>query len=344
MLSTEIKKKAETHLVAIENKQISLEKGRQEVIQLIQIDNPEINNPTLQDILAYRQGTILIKSSSAPAYLIHAVRYLLTIPAILNLINNKKGSFTKVIIKKDGTEKKIHFSSQTALSSAVKVGHWGIVSELLMAGASYQSLLRIPNILMRAVKQSSLIGVKCMLSIPEIKKTINTPDGDGNTPILQAALNNQWQMVRELKKAGATETSLIEYREPRSKNTMLMKIAQTGTAEGMQYCLKIPELFELLNAQNQYGQTALFLAIYNANEKCIDELLSGQKNLDEAKQALKQALDYHFGDLTILMLALEGSKLRSFKCFTQNHSSVQSILSLHRDTLFLEKKNQQGQT
>ncbi len=171
--------------------------------------------------------------------------------------------------------------------------HW-------LRGATLEDRLHQTNSLLSKVlflKNCELSTIQDILSIPGAKKLLTKPSGNGAVPIVQAAINNRWEIVKFMASNGANSKDLISYRNSSNNNSILSDIMWFDAAKhslnafrakvltGVQYILSLPGSKELLHKKNRGNETPIL-------EAAIKNLWSVVKFLIENGADTRVLIDY----------------------------------------------------
>lgn len=195
----------------------------------------------------------------------------------------------------------------TALTLAAISGHSEVVELLEKKGAT-NNLAQWRNInnstiLMVAAMNGSLPGIRYLLKIPSIASLIDAKNIHQLTALNIAAVHGHANIVKELEKAGAHETTqnFHEWRDS-AGNTLLSKAASNSLEAGMKYLMQFPKMRSLINHANKDGHTALELTLPDLYFKL-------QKQLDLVDNKKVKTADNYFELKKEILLYFEKSSV-----------------------------------
>ena len=186
---------------------------------------------------------------------IKKVRRLLSIPAVQKNINARTSSGTTALEMTIQSEEK---NAQKITEMLIKAG-----ADPIMPDEDGDTLL------INMAFQGNETAVRRLLSIPAVRKNINT-QGKIWTALSAAAYNGHLKTAEALVKAGADPTFAGQ-----NGRTPLIQAANQDKPTMVRWLLSIPEVREHINARTSSGRTALEMTIQNEekNAQKIAEML-----------------------------------------------------------------------
>ncbi len=236
---------------------------------------------------------------------VEGIEYLLTIPEFNNALN----------------------MSMTPVQYLLTI--LGVKNALNMSMSPREYLLTIPKIQskFRRILNTSMGHLFTILKYKDVMSISNT---ENLTVILIAALAGQWRMVEFLQGFGADPNQIIEYRQEKTQNDILMLWAEKDVTQEMLVLFKIPHFKLLFSQENVFRQTALLIACINGNSVVAEILMKAG-----AGDLQREVIEFHYdGNCTALMQAIEN---RSTK-------GVRYLLSIREIRERIDEENQYGET
>lgn len=274
---------------------------------------------TYQSIAGYRhpvtQDTFLTYAAKKELLSSQKMTYLLKIPGLIQTIDSRDQK------------------GYTAVCLLVVKGNWPAALFLLKKGASHASLSNFLSpvaTLAIAARNGSLEAFEHLLQLPVFKEAINIPTRKKISVILVAALARHWAIVEYLQACGADTTPLIDYREEKTENDILMLTAEKGSKRDLEILFKIPHWERLIGRTNFFHHTALFIASVHGNQPAVEAIIE-----KKAGNIQQEVIDFRYnGHYTPLMQAVNNRCVRG----------VQYLVTIPQIRQEIDHENQTGET
>jgi ankyrin repeat protein len=188
---------------------------------------------------------------------------------------------------------------ETPVSLALRRGHEKAVPLLIDKGANLEFITAEGDNVLHIIRDSSLLKL-VLEKLPgnTIKDFINAKNKQGETPLLRAIKEREFDCVKELLSQGAEiDKDILNYEYSWSSNILHLVVDNNDKTE------EILELFleklstefsdieaeKIINGINDKGETALYIALKCEDIKAVSKLISYGAQVDE------KILNYKYG-------------------------------------------------